>query len=121
MKTLNKFFLTFSSILAFVSVQPALAQSETDTTMMVNGVCEMCKMTIEKAADIKGVSKAEWDVESKILTLVYDREVTSLEAISTSINESGYDTEFNTASDEAYKSLHKCCYYRDPEVVKTHQ
>ena len=120
MKTISKISL-LTLFMALLSLTPASAQSETDTTLIVNGVCQMCKRTIENAAYIKGVSKAEWDVENKVLTLTYNTGETSLEEINTSINESGYDTEINTASQEAYNSLHKCCHYRDPEVVKDHQ
>ncbi len=120
MKTLYKIPLFLIGLLAF-STFHAQAQTETDTTLIVNGVCHMCKMTIENAAEIKGVSQVEWDVDSKVLALVYNPEITSLEAISQAINNSGYDTEIDTAPEEAYQSLHKCCHYRDPEVVKEHQ
>lgn len=119
MKSLNKIlFVSMFSMLATL----ALAQSKTDTTMIVNGVCGMCKHTIETTANsIPGVSAASWDVDSKVFTVSYNAEETSLQAISDSINASGYDTEYNTASDEAYYSLHKCCYYRDPKVVEDHK
>ena len=32
----------------------------------------MCKSKIEKAAKIDGVSKAEWNVDTKVLTLAYN-------------------------------------------------
>lgn len=117
MKTTLKYF---SIILFSLSSLSAYSQL-TDTTMLVNGVCEMCEFTIEKAAFVEGVSEAEWNVETKVLAVSYDAEVTNLQAISDAINASGYDTEYNTAPEEAYLSLHKCCYYRDPEVVKDHE
>lgn len=85
--------------------------------MVVNGVCGMCKSTIEKAAKIEGVSFAEWDKESLVLKLKFDADLTNLEAISKSISNSGYDTEFQTATDSSYYSLDPCCYYRDPNNV----
>lgn len=118
MKTINKIFLSLAAIL---TVNLASAQVAQDTSMLVNGVCNMCKSTIEHASKMPGVRSAEWDVETKVLSISYNPEEVSLQQISDSINASGYDTEYNTASDEAYYSLHKCCYYRDPEVVKDHQ
>ncbi|WP_417612276.1 heavy-metal-associated domain-containing protein [Owenweeksia hongkongensis] len=119
MKSLNKiFFVSLLSILATAT----FAQSQKDTTMIVNGVCGMCQDVIETTAQkVPGVSAASWDVKSKVFSVSYDPEQTSLQAISDSINVSGYDTEYNTATDEAYYSLHKCCYYRDPKVVEDHK
>ena len=110
--------LFFSILLASVN---GFAQSK-DTTMIVNGVCGMCKMTIETAAeDLDGVEKVSWDVETKVLKLRYDVSVTSLEDVNKAINKAGYDTEYSTADEKAYQNLHGCCKYRDPEVVKSHQ
>lgn len=119
MKSLNKIlFVSMFSMLATL----AFSQSKTDTTMIVNGVCGMCQNVIETTAKaIPGVTEANWDVNSKVFTVSYNAEETTLQAISDSINASGYDTEYNTASDEAYYSLHKCCYYRDPKVVEDHK
>jgi mercuric ion binding protein len=106
---------------AFLLSTSSFAQS-TDTTMIVNGVCGMCQDKIEGAAkSLEGVSKVNWDVESKVLTLQYDASKTSLTDINKAINNVGYDTEFSTANEEAYQSLHGCCKYRDPEVVKDHE
>lgn len=89
--------------------------------MIVNGVCDMCRFTIENAAYIDGVENAEWDVETKVLKLTYDLSKSNLKLINASINKAGYDTEFHTGDDEAYEKLHACCHYRDPEVVKEHE
>jgi copper chaperone CopZ len=107
-------------VFSFCLVGTAFGQVK-DTTFLVNGVCGMCENTIEKAANLPGVSSAEWDVDSKVLTLKYDPATVSVEKVNTAINKSGYDTQFTTASDSAYYSLHKCCYYRDPKVVEDHK
>ncbi len=98
-----------------------LKSQDLDTSMIVNGVCGMCERVIEKAAKIEGVSKAEWDSETKILLLSYDSTKVSLMKINKSVAASGYDTEYVTASDEAYNKLHGCCHYRDPKIVKDHE
>lgn len=119
MKSLYK--ILFVSLFTIVA-DGAFAQEKTDTTMIVNGVCDMCKFTIESTAKlIPGVTQAEWNVDTKLFTVSFDSEKTSLQAINDSINGAGYDTEYNTATDEAYYSLHKCCYYRDPKVVEDHK
>lgn len=111
-----KYFLFIASALLGGS---AFAQSA-DTTMLVNGVCDMCKKTIENACDLDGIEQAEWTVESKILTLRYDPSVIRFDEISEAINKAGYDTELNAAAQEHYEALDPCCHYRDPEVIKAH-
>lgn len=102
-------------ILLFTGLSSGLyAQSTTDTTMIVNGVCGMCEHTIEKSAKIEGVSFAEWDLETLVLSLKFDANKVSLADINKSIVASGYDTEFEAATDSSYYKLDPCCYYRDP-------
>lgn len=105
-------------ILLFAGFSSGLyAQSNTDTTMIVNGVCGMCESIIEKSAKLEGVSYAEWDVETLVLSLKYDADKVSLADINKSIVASGYDTEFQAATDSSYYKLDPCCYYRDPNNV----
>ena len=85
-------------------------------TVKVYGNCGMCKTRIEKAAKgIDGVKKADWDRETKELTVTYDSEVTNLEAIEKAIADVGHDTENARAKDEVYNELHSCCKYDRPE------
>lgn len=98
----------------------ASAQSQ-DTVLIVNGICGMCERVIEKAAQIEGVSLADWNQDTKVLKLSYNPEKASLTAISKAVAASGYDTEYIAADDEAYNGLHGCCKYRDPAVVNAHE
>lgn len=91
-------------------------------TIEVDGVCNMCKERIEKAAiKAKGVKMANWDVNTHELKLIFDERKTSLKAIQQSIAEVGHDTKEIKATDEAYQSLHTCCYYRDEAVREDHK
>jgi copper chaperone CopZ len=119
MKSISKNIIALFALILMSS--GAFAQKQVDTTMIVNGVCGMCETTIENAAQIKGVSTADWDVETKVLTLSYNSKKTSIAKINRAINEAGYDTEMSTAGDEAYNNLHGCCKYRDPAVVEDHK
>src|SRR5690606_32417517 len=84
----------------------------------VDGVCMMCKDRIEKAAiNTKGVKSAVWNVGTHQLSLIFDENKTSLEAIEQSVAGVGHDTENITASTEVYDALHTCCKYRDEEVI----
>lgn len=78
----------------------------------VSGNCDMCKKTIETASkSVDGVHTAEWNKQTKILTVHFDEEKTSSHKIQKAISDAGYDTEKFRASEEAYKKLPSCCRY----------
>jgi periplasmic mercuric ion binding protein len=79
----------------------------------VKGNCEMCETRIEKTAlGIDGVSKADWNTETKQLDLVFDDTKTNLDKIEIAIATVGHDTPKHKAPDEVYKKLPECCLYR---------
>jgi periplasmic mercuric ion binding protein len=118
MKTL-KFFI--AAILAVVLGTNSFAQTHDHSKMTslktesikVLGNCDMCKTRIEKAAKVVGVSKAEWNDTTKILTLVYDPTKVKSDEVQKKIAAVGHDTEKFRADDKAYNSLPGCCKYRD--------
>jgi len=95
----------------FTFAQTSQAEDQKTETINVSGKCDMCKSNIEKAAKIEGVSKAEWNKETKVLTLAYNPSEVSSDAIQKSIAAVGYDTEKFKATDAAYKALPSCCQY----------
>ncbi len=83
-----------------------------DATFGVRGNCEMCKSTIEEAVNkLEGISKADWDVSKKQISVSFDASKTNLEAIHKAIADSGYDTDKLNGSTEAYDNLPGCCQY----------
>jgi hypothetical protein len=91
-------------------------------TMEVDGVCEMCKIRIEKAAlGVKGVKYALWDIPSHELSLIFDERKTDPMVIKTALVAVGHDTKELKATEEAYNKVMPCCRYRDENVVKDHQ
>lgn len=87
-----------------------IVSSKTET-IKVSGNCDMCKTRIEKAAKIKGVSKAEWSDKTKLLTLVYDLTKVKSDDVQKKIAAVGHDTEKFKADDKAYNGLPGCCKY----------
>jgi len=88
----------------------------TETSFGVKGNCKMCKSNIETAAlSLDGVLKADWDVKTKQVSLVYDDQMVDLSSIHQSISNSGYGTDLNDLNQEAYDNLPLCCQY-DPEM-----
>ena len=77
----------------------------------VNGVCEMCKKTIENALHIESVKAVNWNPDTKVIKVKFDESKISLDSIHRRIVAVGYDTDKYSATDISYSSLHKCCKY----------
>jgi mercuric ion binding protein len=78
----------------------------------VEGNCSMCKKRIENAAYVKGVKRADWNVQDQILTIVYNSTKTSSESIQQSIAKAGHSTENVTVKEADYEKLPECCHYK---------
>ena len=79
----------------------------------VDGNCEMCQNTIEKAAsNVQGVQHVTWDKNSKIFTMHYSGEETTINKVSEAIANAGYSTEYHKENKKAYKDLPSCCQYK---------
>lgn len=107
MRTSNILLITTMTALAACTNIPNAREAD----VMVNGNCEQCKETIEKAALTEGVSKADWDPETRHATIIYDSTKTSLNAVLQRIANAGYDSQAFVASDSAYNDLPECCQY----------
>jgi len=88
----------------------AAANSMT-TKFKVYGNCGMCEQRIEKAAKIEGVSLADWDVDTKILTVIFDPAKAKPGQLHKAVAAVGHDTEKERADDKVYENLHGCCQY----------
>lgn len=114
MKTAVFFFLTFLGLAAMNTAQaqsmPAPVGRTRKAEIKTSAVCEMCKATIEKAMfRVKGVKMSSLNVDTKMLTVIYDSKLTTLDKIRTAINNVGYDADESPATPEAYENLHSCC------------
>jgi copper chaperone CopZ len=98
------------STLALVAGFAANAQEKTET-FKVYGNCGMCERRIEKAATIEGVTKANWNEDTKIMTVSYDPAKTDAKKVQKAIAAVGHDTEKETAKEDVYKKLPGCCKY----------
>jgi len=83
----------------------------TTSTFKVWGNCEMCKETIESSLKVDGITKADWNVDSKIMTVSYDEKKITLDQIQKNIASVGYDNEKYKGDDKAYSELAGCCQY----------
>lgn len=88
-----------------------ISNGVTISTFKVWGNCNMCKETIESSLKVEGISKADWNKESKMISVSYDVNKISLEEIQKHIASVGYDNEKFKGDDKAYKELPECCQY----------
>ena len=82
------------------------------TLNQVNGLCDMCKATIEKAAmNRPNIKSAVWNTDVKTLKLT-SLEAIDLASVSKAVASVGYDTELDKAEASVYETLPSCCKYR---------
>lgn len=84
--------------------------------ILVKGECDMCKDKIEKALDIPGISFAEWNVETKMLTVRYNDKKVSEDQIYATISGLGYATDKTEANTAAQQKLDKCCQPKEAKA-----
>ncbi|QCX52567.1 TonB-dependent receptor domain-containing protein [Elizabethkingia sp. JS20170427COW] len=107
------------SLMAFEMVN---AQTQVKHEMFfVNGNCEQCKDRIEAAAKIKGVKKAVWDVQTRVLHLEYDSDKVTAAQVLRKIADVGHDNAMYKAEDKVYNNLVACCLYDRNDVPKEGQ
>jgi copper chaperone CopZ len=110
-KNLKNIFMKKLILLSgFMMATLLSTNAQTTTKLKVSGNCGMCKSSIEKAATSAGAKTANWDMDAKLLTLIFDSK-TNLDKIETAIAALGYDTEHKTATKASYDALHECCKY----------
>ena len=118
MKKIKYFLLLCFVFTGFASYpqnnKPATA--DTAITFKVHGACIQCKNRIEGALKTKGVKSASWDIDTKMLSLVYNPAQISLAKIENKIVAVGHDVGNKKANNNVYNELPKCCYYREMEA-----
>jgi mercuric ion binding protein len=115
MKTV-KLFLAIALLAAF-GVN-ASAQTTTNTsgqqkteTFKVLGKCDMCKTRIEKTVKAEGVTSADWNTKTQMLTVTFDPAKTNVDVLGKKLASVGHDTEKYKAPDDVYAKLPGCCHY----------
>lgn len=120
MKSINQFIYTgiFSFFLIFGMAVSLSAQSKSKgedqtITLTVSGVCGDCKERIESTAlDVKGVKKAEWDMQTDILVLVGSSKMDK-HKVAKALAKAGHKSNLAAADKKGYAKLPGCCQYDD--------
>ena len=112
MKIQPFFFLILSFFFTCSFDASALIIKTETATFKVFGNCGMCKERIEGALKKNiNIHKADWNEDTKMISVSYDPQMISLTEIHNIIASVGYDTEKVKGNDAAYKKLHGCCQY----------
>jgi len=99
-------------VLLVIAFNVSASVKDETTTFKVYGNCNMCKNRIETALlKNQNIKKASWDAKSKMLTVIYDPHLISLDTINKIIADAGHDTDKAKAGDTVYNSLPGCCHY----------
>ncbi len=88
---------------------------KTTVSFAVEANCGQCKDRIENALDKKGVYKAIFNLDNKILTVTYDPRKLEEIQLHNMVAMVGHDTEKVKASNVVYESLPDCCKYRQDD------
>lgn len=92
----------------------SIGDSETET-FKVYGNCGMCEKNIEGSLkDVKGVEKADWNKETKMMEVTYNPKKITLMEIKEKIAGVGYDMDDVRSTKASYNSLPGCCQYERP-------
>ena len=112
--------ISLSTGISAQSVSAATDQSvkgDQVKTLVVAGVCDMCKARIESTAmDVAGVKKAEWDMKTDTLVLVGSAKM-DVQKVADALAKAGYRSELAKADQKGYLKLPACCQY-DSGVIK---
>lgn len=104
------------TVFMLLGIQNGQAETKSDQ-FKVAGNCGMCEKRIEKAAlAVPGVSKADWNKETKQMVVDFNAAQTSLDKVETAIAKVGHDTPLHKADAKTYASLPACCKYERPAV-----
>ncbi len=119
MKTKLKYLLAGLITVFGLSAFAGFQKNPTLQSFKVLENCGMCEKTIEKAALKTGASKAEWNKETKMLSVQYNPKKMTADDILKGVAYAGYDNEKYLAPTESYNNLHECCKYDRVKVKQT--
>lgn len=110
-----------TAAVASTGIVTTVNEIQKTVTFKVYGNCGMCERRIEGALKgVKGVEKADWDKETKMIQVTYDPEIISLKEINQKIADVGHDTDEVKAIDKTYNNLPGCCQYDRTENKGKH-
>ncbi|MCF2506957.1 cation transporter [Dyadobacter sp. CY107] len=97
-------------IALFAGINMAQADGDKQIKIKTSAICEMCKERIERNLGLsKGVKESNLDLKDKVVTVKYNPNKTTPEAIKATIINTGYDADTQVANQKAHDKLPACC------------
>jgi copper chaperone CopZ len=94
----------------FLSLNLAYADGDKEIKIKTSAICEMCKARIERNLGLsKGVKESNLNLTDKVVTVKYNPNKTTPEAIKATIIKTGYDADTQLADQKAHDKLPSCC------------
>lgn len=110
MKNVIAIFGLFLMFSATAQKEPVEVDGGHKIEIKTSGICEMCQYTIEKdLAFEKGVKEASFNVEDKVVTVIYNPKKTDAQTLRTRITMVGYHADTLARDPIAYEKLPMCC------------
>lgn len=104
-----KKFIKLLFIFLVGSVLNTHAQNDT-IQIQTTAQCGECKMNLERNIGFeKGVKSVKLNMDSKILTVIYNPEKTTPEKLRVAVTKTGYDADDLPADPKAVAKLNPCC------------
>jgi mercuric ion binding protein len=98
----------FAALLVTMNV--AFADGDKEIRIKTSAVCEMCKARLERNLGLsKGVKESNLNLADKVITVKYNPDKTTPEAIKATINNTGYEADLQPANQKAHDKLPSCC------------
>lgn len=113
-KKMKKTIHYFIAFLSFALMSHFAVAGNDTLEVKTTAVCKTCKKTIEHNLGFeKGVKSSNLDVESGIVTVVYNGKKTNPEKIRIAITKIGYGADSLMADPKAFNKLPDCCKSED--------
>jgi len=94
----------------FLGFNNAQADGDKEIKIKTSAVCEMCKARLERNLGLsKGVKESDLNLKDKVITVKYNPNKTTPEAIKATILNTGYDADAQVANQKAHDKLPSCC------------
>lgn len=95
------------------AVSSVVAQADT-VVIKTSAVCGTCKKTIERDLSFeKGVKSSSLDLETNMLTVIYNADKTTPDKIRHRISKIGYDADEVKRDKKGFDKLPDCCKQED--------
>jgi len=110
--TLQTVILSIVALFCFhgSKAQPVELKNGYKIDIRTSGICEMCKETLEyDLAFEKGVKEAVFNLDNKVITIIYNPKRTNPDRLRKRITKIGYHADWLARDSAAYHKLPLCC------------